>query len=216
MVLVVDRDHERGVALVASLRLEGLVATHHPEPPDRADRVAVVVIRIEAAPDLGALEALRGRTLAERVLVLAPDALRVAAFEEGADDVTAASPLSRRELALRVRSLLRRSVPPRPTPAASPPTRFLRAADRSLRVAGRWLRLTQAEFDLVAVLAREPDRVWSREALVTALGGGDAPRRPRTVDTTIKRLRARLAPRGDALVTVRGVGYRLDVSRLEA
>jgi two-component system response regulator ResD len=74
------------------------------------------------------------------------------------------------------------------------------------------LELTSLEFDLLHVLMAHADRVLTREQLLDQVWGYDYYGDTRTVDTAVKRLRAkmrRLAPDGEFIVTVRGVGYKL-------
>jgi DNA-binding response OmpR family regulator len=210
MVLVVDRQPERGEAFAAALRREGL-----PQVESRTgladEPFAVAVVRLDGPEDLALVADAHRRG---RVLALAPEPMRIAAFEAGADDVTGADPLSIREVTLRIRGL-RRSAPVAPSPSLPPPPppSPLRAADRSLRVRGDWLPLSGVEFALVSALAERPGRAWTRDELLERVWGAHAGLR--TVDSTVKRLRARLGPARDAIETVRGRGYRWDPSRLE-
>jgi two-component system phosphate regulon response regulator PhoB len=135
---------------------------------------------------------------------------RVVAFEVGVDDFIA-KPFSVRELALRVRAVLRRASP---TPA-QPPTRIAvgslvvdRARHRVL-VGGREVSLTALELKLLDHLASHRDRVQSREVLLERVWGLDPDMETRTVDTHVKRLRAKLGDAGALIETLRGVGYRI-------
>jgi DNA-binding response OmpR family regulator len=86
---------------------------------------------------------------------------------------------------------------------------------RQLIVAGRPVHLRPREFALLDVLAQEPGRTWSREQLLEAVGAGDGNADLRSVDVHVTWLREKLQPAGDqgpALVTVRGVGYRLEIA----
>lgn len=75
---------------------------------------------------------------------------------------------------------------------------------------GREIPIRPLDLRLLAHLADHPDRVFTRESLVDALWGQDAHVDPRAVDTCVARLRRALDGAGDAIVTVRRVGYRLD------
>lgn len=134
---------------------------------------------------------------------------RVVGFELGADDYVT-KPFSPRELALRVRAVLRRSAP------ASPPTAPL-LSHRDLlldlerhrcNVAGGEVDLTAKEFGLLATLMLRPGRVFTREKLLDELWGSEVTVTHRTVDTHMKRLREKLGDAGSYIHTVRGVGYR--------
>ena len=80
----------------------------------------------------------------------------------------------------------------------------------SVRLDGRELALSRMERKLLLYLARHPDTVLSRERLLREVWEYELPGATRTVDTHVKNLRARLGGLGDFIVTVRGVGYRLD------
>lgn len=214
MVLIVDPVPSRTEPLCSFLGREGLRASRVDAPPERGPRLAVAVVCVERARDLSLLTTVRERSGAERVLALVPDDLRVAAFEAGADDVTHLAPLSVRETTLRIRRLYL-ATPPVTAPSEPLPS-FLRAPDRAVRVRGTWLTLTPAEFDLLAVLVTHADRALTREYLLRVAWDPSTAQLARTVDTTVKRLRARLGRSGDAIETVRGVGYRFASSRFEA
>jgi DNA-binding response OmpR family regulator len=69
--------------------------------------------------------------------------------------------------------------------------------------------LTPKEFDLLALLVRNPGRAFSRDYLIEKVWGYDAAGSDRTVDTHVLRLRRKLGAAGDRIETVWGVGYRL-------
>jgi DNA-binding response OmpR family regulator len=83
---------------------------------------------------------------------------------------------------------------------------------RDVRVAGRRIYLSQKEYELLVQLAREPERVFTKEELLAEVWDYRAPARTRTLDSHASRLRRKLgaAGTGDTLVeNVWGVGYRL-------
>ena len=87
----------------------------------------------------------------------------------------------------------------------------LDVARRVARFHGQTLDLRPREFDLLAVLATHPGQVWTREALLRQVWGGDEFIDARTVDVHIRRLRAKLSevdPDADPIQTEWGVGYR--------
>jgi DNA-binding response OmpR family regulator len=84
-------------------------------------------------------------------------------------------------------------------------------AKRTVSVRGNKVALTFVEFEILAALAGNPGRVFTREVLLTRIWGDSAYRDPRTIDVHIRHLREKLevdAKRPDYLFTVRGVGYR--------
>jgi two-component system phosphate regulon response regulator PhoB len=134
---------------------------------------------------------------------------RIQGLELGADDYVA-KPFSVRELLLRVKAVLRRA------DADEGPAVLLESGDIALdgsrhqvRVGGQEVVLTALEFRLLRTLLERPDRVQTREVLLSDVWGIQAEIHTRTVDTHIKRLREKLGPAGDIIETVRGVGYKL-------
>jgi DNA-binding response OmpR family regulator len=161
---------------------------------------------------------------------------RVAGLELGADDYVT-KPFEPREMVARVGAVLRRfgrPVPPSqaalaavvaanaaaatvgPAAAVRPPASAL--FDLSIDMEGRevWrgnavVALTRTELDLLAALADQPGRVWTREQIGERVFGEAFDVFDRTIDSHIKNLRAKLGPRPDGgayVETVRGVGYR--------
>ena len=134
---------------------------------------------------------------------------RVVGFELGADDYVT-KPFSPRELALRVKAVLRRSAP-----STSSAERILTHGDLAVdlerhrcKVAEAEIDLTAKEFGLLSMLMHRPGRVFTREKLLDELWGSEVTVTHRTVDTHMKRLREKLGDAGSYVHTVRGVGYR--------
>ncbi len=139
---------------------------------------------------------------------------RVAGFEHGADDYLA-KPFDPRELALRIRTILRRAAPPTP-PAALPEgpvqlgIRWFDAERCELRGPEGTQRLTGGEAALLTALARRAGEVLSREDIAVALGTPDAGER--SVDVQVTRLRRKIEsdPREPRFLhTIRHKGYIL-------
>jgi two-component system phosphate regulon response regulator PhoB len=133
---------------------------------------------------------------------------RVVGLELGADDYVT-KPFSPRELALRVRAVLRRR---RPSSAGS---RILSQGALQLDperhrcfVEGEEVELTAKEFGLLHVLMQRPGRVMTRDQLIDDVWGSDISVTTRAIDTHLKRLREKLGTAGHLIETVRGVGYR--------
>jgi len=135
---------------------------------------------------------------------------RVLGLELGADDYVT-KPFSARELVLRIRGLLKRGE--RPVDMKEGALRLgpieIHAADHRAVVNGRALTLTLTEFRLLEDLIRAKGRVRTRETLLSEVWGYDSEVLSRTVDTHVRRLRSKLREAADWLVTVRGVGYRI-------
>jgi DNA-binding response OmpR family regulator len=140
---------------------------------------------------------------------------KVLGLELGADDYIT-KPFSIREFRSRVRALLRRAATPHAVPR--PEDERIEHADllvdrgrRTVVVRGEPVQLTYVEFELLAVLAGSPGRVFSRPALLERLRGSADYREPRTIDVHVRHLREKieLDPREPELIlTVRGAGYR--------
>jgi DNA-binding response OmpR family regulator len=138
---------------------------------------------------------------------------RVVGLELGADDYVA-KPFSVRELMARVKSVLRRT---QRRPIESVPV--LQVGDLRLDLArheASWhsvpFELTAIQFELLRVLMGSPGRVFSRDELLNQVWGYDYYGDTRTVDSAVKRLRARLrevALDAELIVTVRDAGYKL-------
>ena len=137
---------------------------------------------------------------------------RVTGLELGADDYVV-KPFSPKELVARVRAVLRR------VEAASIPTERITAGDleldlarRRVTAAGRVVSLTPTEFELLATLAREPGRVFTRSQLLDAVHGFSLETYERAVDGHVRNLRRKLEPDDGPpryVRTVHGVGYAL-------
>jgi DNA-binding response OmpR family regulator len=140
------------------------------------------------------------------------EADRIVGLELGADDYIT-KPFSPRELAARVRTVLRRS---RPGEARSQRIDFgdvvLEHETREARKAGVELRLTAKEFDLLWFLASHPRRVFSRDQLMASVWGYEPVLDTGTVTVHVRRLREKIEDQPSEprhLQTVWGVGYRL-------
>jgi DNA-binding response OmpR family regulator len=137
-----------------------------------------------------------------------PDLLR--AFELGTDDFIA-RPARYLELRARLRAVLRRAEHgrgPRPVQIGA---LSIDPEIRAVRVQGRPVQLRRLEYELLAHLAREPRRVFTRQELLREVWGYRAPGMTRTLDSHASRLRRKLGGDGEQrwVVNVRGVGYRL-------
>ncbi len=138
---------------------------------------------------------------------------RLRGLDLGADDYVT-KPFSPRELASRVRAVLRRSG------ASAPSTEKLNfdrlqidASTRTVEVDGRLVMLTAREFDILYHLARHPSRVFGREQLLSSIWEHDFDGDASTVTVHVRRLRAKieLDPSRPAHIrTVWGVGYKFE------
>ena len=134
---------------------------------------------------------------------------RIVGLELGAEDYVP-KPFSPRELLLRIKAVLRRSG----SAAAEAEDGFREAglvidfAAHSVSVDGEAVALTSTEHKVLRELVRSKGRVLQRERLLDTVWDTDFDGTSRTVDTHMRRLRAKLGPYADWVETVRGVGYR--------
>ncbi|MDE2751266.1 MAG: response regulator transcription factor [Gemmatimonadota bacterium] len=136
-------------------------------------------------------------------------------LETGADDYVT-KPFSPRELAARVRAILRRTA--RDALDRGPEVRSAGGVRADIRkhaawVEGRPLHLTRTEFRILALLLRDPGRTFSRNQIIDAVYGYDFESFERAVDSQIYNLRRKLGkgPNGTGYIhTVYGRGYRFD------
>jgi len=141
---------------------------------------------------------------------LSEEADRVAGLELGADDYVT-KPFSLRELAARVRAVLRRAEGIREPERLSFGPLEIDLGSREVRLEGKLVELTPIEFDLLAYLARHPGKVFTRRELLSAVQERSYASFPRTIDSHIKNLRHKIEPdpkNPRFIVTVHGVGYK--------
>ena len=136
------------------------------------------------------------------------DYSQIAGFDAGADDYIS-KPIKPRVLVSRVKALLRRGVPV----AAEQPKRDLAGIviDKERYVVykdGVELSLPKKEFELLALLASQPGRVFTRENILSSVWGNDVIVGDRTIDVHIRKLREKLGD--DFFKTIKGVGYKFE------
>jgi DNA-binding response OmpR family regulator len=139
---------------------------------------------------------------------------RVLGLELGADDYVV-KPFSPKELAARVKAVLRRSAPGAASTQLEPGLGLRIDTDmQEAFLNGQRIELTQAEFRILHLLATRPGWVFSREKILDHLWGDEKNVTDRSVDVHVKHLRDKLGPRGRLIVNVRGVGYKLAIAEL--
>jgi DNA-binding response OmpR family regulator len=137
------------------------------------------------------------------------EADRVTGLDAGADDYVI-KPFSVRELAARVRAVLRRNAPAAPTARPVYRGTHLTADFEAVAVSvgGEPVRLTRREFELLRYFVENRNRVLSRDRLLERVWGYDRDMETRSVDVHVGRLRHKLGAAGRQIETVVGLGYK--------
>jgi DNA-binding response OmpR family regulator len=204
-------DYLRGLGYAVSTEHSGLAGL------ERIGREAFDALILDVMlPDLDGFEICRRVRATQELPILmltarGEDTDRIVGLELGADDYLP-KPFNPRELAARLKAILRRGVP-----GGAGPGRRLRFGRleidrdaRCVRVAGEERPLTSYQFDLLVALAESAGRVLSREMLMDKVRGVEPEAFDRSVDVHISRIRAAIEddPRHPRrIITVRGAGY---------
>ena len=178
----------------------------------RTDPVDLVILDV-GLPDMSGFECCRVLRRFSDVPVMfltarADEIDRVVGLEIGGDDYVV-KPFSPREVAARVRAILKR-VAPAEAPRRDPGEFRIDAARLSIDFMDQPLKLTALEFRLLNCLLSEPRRVFRREELLAAVGAPADAAYERNIDTHIKALRAKLRAVDagkEPIQTHRGFGY---------
>ncbi|NTX32303.1 two-component system response regulator CreB [Burkholderia pyrrocinia] len=229
-ILIVEDEMAIADTIVYALGTDGMQTVHCTLGQAALDhlrdtRFDLVVLDV-GLPDLSGFEVCRRlRTFTDVPVIFLTarhdEIDRIVGLEIGADDYVV-KPFSPRELAARVRVILRRfyrtaTPQPAPAPAAAQaettaPGFVLDTDGARVSWLGHALDLTRYEFGLLALLVRHPGRIYSREQLMDLVWHEALDSADRTVDTHVKTLRAKLRaidPERDPIRTHRGMGYSL-------
>lgn len=218
-VLIVEDEKDIRDLLAYSLRQEGFAVLESGNGQQALDLareklpdIILLDLMLPGLDGLGVSKALQRepQTAAIPVLMLTAkgeEVDRIVGLELGAADYVV-KPFSLREVMLRVRAILRRN-------AASPGEPLLRCGaivldlpTHTAKAGGKKIELTITEFRLLEDLLRNKERVRTREQLLDTVWGYSFEGYARTVDTHIRRLRAKLGAEADCIETIRGMGYR--------
>jgi DNA-binding response OmpR family regulator len=225
-ILIVEDDTTISAIIAGYLESEGFTSEVASSGQEMLRRVAsrnyALVLLDLGLPDedgLTLLRKLRGRVDVPVMVVTARDTIdaRLAAFELGALDVLT-KPFDPRELRFRALNLIARQsrqIEPRAEHTlGSWRINVVEHTVCSTRT-GEACELTRTEFNLLAFLLKGGGRVYSRAQLIDAVSGVAEPESDRAIDILVSRLRRKLSSDGGEdgarLVTVRGMGYRLNV-----
>ena len=181
------------------------------EPPD----LVVLDVMLPGIDGLELCRWIRSRSELPVIMLTArgEEADRIVGLELGADDYVT-KPFSPRELAARVRTVLRRVAPTVRSQEVLPFGDVeLDSGTREVRKGGKEVRLTAKEFDLLWFLASHPRRVFGRDQLMSRVWGYEAALDTGTITVHVRRLREKIEDDPSSpqhLQTVWGVGYRLE------
>jgi DNA-binding response OmpR family regulator len=198
-----------GFAVVVAHDGQAALATARAERPD------LIVLDL-GLPELDGLDVVRTLRAESNVPIVmltgrSEESDKLVGLEIGADDYVT-KPFSPKELVARVRAVLRRTERPRSdTEVVRVGEVTLDVPRMRLTVANRTVELTPTEFQLVATMAREPGRVFTRAQLLDAVHGVAFESYERAIDAHVKNIRHKLEPDPATprfLLTVYGVGYR--------
>jgi DNA-binding response OmpR family regulator len=226
-VLVVDDEQDIAGLIKHTLEKGGeleveLVATGDQALKAVNERTPDLIVLDLNLPVLSGLEVcriLRSRAATARVPIImltarTSESDRVTGLDVGADDYIT-KPFSLRELAARVRAVLRRGHP-KPTNGNGESAAFVYRGKHlvadfdavAVSVDGAAIRLTRREFELLRYLVENRNRVLSRDRLLERVWGYDRLVETRSVDVHVGRLRGKLGVAGRQIETVVGLGYR--------
>jgi two-component system response regulator RegX3 len=222
-ILVVEDEESFSDALSFMLRREGYeveVASTGIEALQMFERSGADLVLLDLMlPGLSGTEVcreLRSRSHVPIIMVTARDSEvdKVVGLELGADDYVT-KPFSSRELAARIRAVLRRGAEPEElmlNVVEAGPVR-MDVERHVVTVDGHQVALPLKEFDLLELLLRNAGRVLTRGQLIDRVWGADYVGDTKTLDVHVKRLRAKIEPdpaNPKYLVTVRGLGYKYE------
>ena len=201
----------RGFALPSAFRTA--VDEHVPD-------VVLLDIMLPEEDGLSVLRWLRGNPATKKLPIMMLSARsteydKVLGLDSGADDYLA-KPFGVMELLSRIRALVRRITPQQSDDGTLCCGQIqLNTARHFVSVRDEEIVLTGKEFDLLAMLMRNQGIVLSRERILQSVWGYDYTGESRTVDVHIRTLRSKLGDAGNAVETVRGVGYRFQSTPTE-
>ncbi len=221
MIYCVEDDNSIRELMLYTLRASGLEARgfscgQELFPALTASRPGLILldIMLPGMDGIAILKAIRSDPGTARIPVILASARgteydKVLGLDLGADDYLA-KPFGMMEMVSRVRAVLRRAAPAEMSRPLSHGAVQLDPSAHTVTLAGEPLALTLKEYELLKLFLSHPGQVFTRDQLLEKVWGTDFLGETRTVDVHIGTLRTKLSSWGEAIRTVRGVGYRLE------
>ncbi len=184
---------------------------------DELPKLIILDVMLPVTDGIEILKSLKANPKTRNIAVIMATARdaeidRIKALNLGADDYLV-KPFSMLEMAARAKAVLRRT-----HMNLQDPEETLKLGDividnrgHTVTLQGRNIELTLKEFNLLYLLCRNAGRVFTRDELLNKIWGQDYDGESRTVDMHIKTLRHKLGKSGEAIKTVRGIGYKMEV-----
>jgi two-component system response regulator CpxR len=222
---VIDDDVELCSLLREFLEREGFIVSAEHTGPNGLTRamkdspdLIVLDMMLPELDGFGLLRKLRQSSNVPVIMLTArgADSDRIIGLDLGADDYLA-KPFNPKELAARIRAVLRRKADRPPVPGKLEVNGVvLDPATRQVWCDGKPVEMTTVEFDILDLLVRSAGRVLSRDALMESLYNRKATPFDRSIDMHVSHLRRKLETTRTLIKTVRGVGYQFCASNEES
>lgn len=214
--LLILTPHGETDVLPALALLDHRVTTMPPEPALLVNAPSCDVIIVDARADLAGSKSLckilhATGIVVPLLLVVTEGGLAAVSADWGADDILL-SPAGPAEVDARIRLAVGRRAFEQAGTKIIASGVVIDEASYAAKVNGRVLDLTYKEFELLRFLAMHPNRVFTREQLLSEVWGYDYFGGTRTVDVHVRRLRAKLGDHESVIGTVRNVGYLFNIA----
>ncbi len=220
MIYCVEDDTGIRELMIYTLKASGFEARGFAEASEfwqalseKLPELILLDIMLPGEDGITVLEKLRRRADTAKVPVIMASAKgtefdRVKGLDCGADDYLS-KPFGMMEMVSRVRAVLRRSAPQKSDSVLRLCGIELNIAEHRVISDSKEVQLTLKEFELLRLFMENPGFVFSRELLLSRIWGEEFVGESRTVDVHVGTLRQKLGAPGEAIETVRGVGYRM-------
>jgi len=222
LVMVVDDDQDLAEMLSIVLTSAGMevdlvnrgdqvMDLFNTNPPD----LVLLDVMLPGVDGIEVCKLIREKSMVPIVMLTAKDDTHdvVLGLEAGADDYIV-KPFKQQELVARINTRLRRVTKVGTLEIGD---LVIDQMEHKVLKSGREVPLTRLEFDLLATLAKEPGRVFTREALLSEVWGYQHAADTRLVNVHVQRLRSKIesdADKPEYVLTVRGVGYKAGAARV--